>query len=537
MSVATAVSRVTGFVRTWAMAVALGVQMTSSGAVPIASSYNIANNIPNMVYELVAGGVLSSMLVPLFMEQLERKGESAAWRFASQVLSVATLALGLVAVAGTFLPGPFVRTQTFTLAPEQAELSVMFFRFFAIQIVFYGVAAILTGVLNSYRRFLAPAAAPVFNNLVVIVTLLGFYLPFRESNPRLAITGLAVGTTLGVLAQMAVQLPSLVRLGVRFTPGIDWTDPALRKMGRKMLPVVAYVAVNLVGVSFRNAFALRAFADGSAALQYAWMWYQLPYGIFAVALATAIFPELSEAAARTDWEAYKRHFSSGLRATGLLVIPIAAMLVALAEPVITLYRAGSFPAEAVALVAGVLRVWGLGLFSFAGFMFLLRAFYSLQDSRTPMITNLLAHGVQIALYWALTSVVAWGDWRLLGIPAADAVAYSLHFALLAIILRRRVGPLDGRRTLSTLGRVLLASIAGAACAWGMLQATGGLADLRFGFLAQLLAGGLAGLGVTYGLAALMRVRELSTVSGMLRRKLAPARTAGVPDESPESADA
>lgn len=536
MSVATAVSRVTGFVRTWAMAVALGVQMTSSGAIPIASSYNIANNIPNMVYELVAGGVLSSMLVPLLMEQMERRGESAAWRFASQVLSIATLALGLVALAGTFLPGPFVRTQTFTLPPEQTGLSIMFFRFFAVQIVFYGIAAIFTGVLNSYRRFLAPAAAPVFNNLVVIITLLGFYLPFRESNPRLAITGLAIGTTLGVFAQMAVQLPSLLRLGVRFTPGIDWSDPALRKMGRKMLPVVVYVGVNLVGVSFRNAFALKAFADGSAALQYAWMWYQLPYGIFAVALATAIFPELSEAAAKTDWGAYRRHFSSGLRATGLLLIPMAAMLVALSEPVISLYRAGSFPSDAVPLVAGVLRIWGLGLFSFAAFMFLLRAFYSLQDSRTPMITNFLAHGIQIALYWALTSTVAWGDWRLLGIPAADAIVYSLHAVLLAIILRRRVGALDGRRTIWTLARVLVASVAGGACAWGVLAATGGLAALRLGFLLQLIAAGAVGLGVTYGLAAVMRVRELSTALDMLRRRLVPARVAGVPDESPESAD-
>jgi putative peptidoglycan lipid II flippase len=352
MSVSTAVSRITGFVRNWAMAYAMGVTI-------VTSSYVVANNIPNMVYELVAGGILSSVFIPIFIERMQRDGEKEAWQMASSVFNLAMIVLGVVALAGTVWAEPFVRTQTFRIPAEEAALATYFFRFFAVQIVFYGVSALFTGVLNSYRYFFAPAAAPIFNNLVVIVTLLGFYLPFRESNPELAVTGLAIGTTLGVVVMALFQIPSLWRIGIRYTPKIDLSDPSIRKMGKKMIPIFIYVATNMVALSFRNAYAFEVAPEGPAALQYAWMFYQLPYGIFAVALATAIFPELSSQADRKDWTAFKRTFSRGLRATGVLVIPLSALLIALSVPVITLYRAGDFAGEDVPVVAHVLGDWSL----------------------------------------------------------------------------------------------------------------------------------------------------------------------------------
>ncbi len=163
MSVSTAISRVTGFIRTWAMAFALGVTV-------VADSYDIANNLPNMIFELLAGGVLSSVFIPLFMEQLQKHGDAEAWRFGSYVLNIMVLGLGVVAFLATLFPEPFVRSQTLTISAERAELAIHLFRFFAVQIVFYAAGLVFTGVLNSYRRFLAPAIAPIFNNLVVTVT-------------------------------------------------------------------------------------------------------------------------------------------------------------------------------------------------------------------------------------------------------------------------------------------------------------------------------------------------------------------------------
>ena len=518
MSVSTLVSRITGFIRTWAMAIALGVTMSSKGAIPVASSFNISNNIPNMIYELLAGGVLSAMLIPIFMERLQRDGQEGAFHFGRSLFNLAAIVLGVVALVATFLAEPVVRTQTFTVRPEEAQLAVYFFRFFAVQIVFYGMAAITTGILNSYRHFFAPAIAPVFNNIVVIIALLGVYIPMRHSHPMWAIAALAVATTLGVVALLVVQLPALFKLGFRLAPGIDWHDPSLRKLGVKMLPILLYVATNMVGYSFRNAYATSAFRDGSATLMYAWMWYQLPYGVFAVALITALVPELSEQAAKTDWDAFKVTFGKGWRALGVLIMPMAAMLIALAAPLVTLYRAGAFPQTAVPLVSNVLIVWTTGLFSFCSFMFVLRTFNSMQDSRTPAIVNVFVTAIQVALYAGLTGVAAWGNYRLLGIPAADAIAYTLNVTLLVIILRRRIGAFDGRRIFGTLGVVLGASLLGGGAAWGASQLVSLLLHAgRFAFLGQILAGGVVGLFVSYGLLVALKVPEMELAASMARR--------------------
>ncbi len=218
MSASTALSRVTGFVRTWAIAYALGVTL-------LASSYAVANNIPNMIFELVAGGIITSLFIPIFLERWDKDSEKDAWRFASSLFNLVTIIMCVVAVAGTFWAEAFVRTQTFRISPEEAQLATYFFRFFAVQVVFYGSGSIISAILNSQRRFFWPAIGPVFNNLVVIVTLLGFYVPFRESDPDLAITGLAIGTTLGVFTMFAVQVPSLLKLKPQYSWRIDLSPP------------------------------------------------------------------------------------------------------------------------------------------------------------------------------------------------------------------------------------------------------------------------------------------------------------------------
>lgn len=513
MSASTFVSRLTGFVRTWAMGYALGVTA-------LADSYDIANNLPNMLFELLAGGVLSSVFIPLFMERLRKDGDEDAWRFASYVLNIIVVLLGLIAAVATVWPEPFVRSQTLTVPPEQARLAVWLFRFFAVQIVFYGAGLVFTGVLNSYRRFLAPAVAPIFNNLVVTVALLGFYVPFRESNPDLALTGLAVGTTLGVFTMAAVQVPSLLKLGGRYTFGIDWRHPGLKSVGIKMLPILVYVITNLVAITFRTNFAVATGPGGQAALRYAWQFYQLPYGIFAVALATAIFPELAERANGRDMVGFKAMFSRGLRATMVLIVPLAALLATLSTPIITLYRAGRFTAEDVPVVAGVLMWWAIALPFFASYMYVLKSFYSLQDTTTPMYTNIAATVVHVGLYALLVRGVAdFGGLGIIGVPIADGVFFFGHVLTLLVILRRRVGAFDGRAIARTFVKVAAASGAGTLIAWVLLQVTAGLSDLSAGFLIQLALAGVAGLTVAYVAMAALKVPELEMVAGRITRRL------------------
>jgi putative peptidoglycan lipid II flippase len=517
MSVSTLLSRITGFVRLWAMALAIG-------ATGFASAYGIANTIPNMVYELVAGGILSSMFIPVFMELSAKNGEDDARDFASTVFWLAMIGLGVVSLVGTIWPEPFVWTQMGSnTTPETFASAVYLFRFFAIQMLIYGAGAVMTGILNSRRLFLAPAVGPIFNNVVVIATFF-VYIPLARVNLPLAVTVLAIGTTLGVVAQIAPMVPSLLRSGFRFRARLDLHHPALKRTALLAVPLLLYVATNLVGVTFRNRFALGVSlpglgADaGPAVITYAWVFYQLPYGIFAVALATAFFPELSTAAHRADWKAYASHFSRGIRTTALLILPCAALLVALAYPIARVYQFGSFKAAAVAPTAQVLSVWAVGLFSFAAFMFVLRSFYSLQDTRTPMVLNVFATALQVLMYWAFTQgVLGWGGFGIAGIPASDVVTYTLLSLALLVVLRRRIGPMDLGSTFGSVGRSVVVAVGAGVSAWALVALTPGLGTTRWGFLLQDVLGASIGLGMAAALAVALRIPEVATARRLIAR--------------------
>jgi putative peptidoglycan lipid II flippase len=516
MSAGTILSRITGFVRQWSMAVALGVALTAKGAIPIASAFNISNNIPNMIYELVAGGVLSSLFIPIFLEKLKSDGTEGAHRFANTLFTLTLLVLGVVALVGTLLPEIFVRTQTFTVPAADTQLAVYLFRFFAVQIIFYAWTALTTGVLNSYRRFFAPAIAPLFNNVVVIFVLLGVYLPLRDTRPDLAVIALGVGTTLGVVALFAAQVPALRGVGFHFHWSLDFDDPALRKMLRKGAWLLAYVAVNMIGISFRNAFATSAMRDGSAVLQYAWMWYQLPYGVLAVSYLSAVFPELSHAAGSSDWAGFKGYLTRGLRMMAILMLPAVAILVSLGTQLVTLFRFGRFPADAVPLVTAVLLSWTVGLFFFASYMLLLRAFTAMQDTRTPAITNLVLTIVQVALYATLTKLFP-GNYGIIGIPLADSIFFILHTATLLVIVRRRIGGFDFGFVVDGWARAAIGSAAGGLAAWGAVLATVSIGQTASGNVARVLISATAGLVVAYVALRATRIPEMAYVDGLVGR--------------------
>ncbi len=514
MSTATTLSRVTGFIRMWATAFALG-------AGGLMSAYSIANNIPNMVFELVAGGILSSLFIPTFMELRAEKGERGAWEFASHVFNIFVLLLGLIAVVGVLLPRPFIWTQTFRLPIGDArvvrETAEFFFRFFAVQVIFYGGGMVMQGLLNAHRKYLWTALGPVFNNLVVIATMFAF-ATMPDGPARMVL--LAAGTTLGVVMMFVVMVPALIRTGIHYTPRLGLNDPAVRRMLVLAVPTLLYVVTNIIAVSFRNASALAVGDNGPSVLMYAWTFYQLPYGILAVALATAVFTELADAAGRRDMEALKAHFVQGLRTTGVLMLPAAALLIALAEPLVSLYRIGAFRASDVAPVAGALRLWALGLIFYACMMFVLRTFYSLKDTRTPMIANLVLTPLQIGLYLLLsTGIFGWSGLGLNGIPVADGIFYALLFATLVLLLRRRIGGYDLRGVARTFLMMIIASSAGGAVAWGIAALLAPEVPSFSAAIIQVTAGGTSGLVIAFGLGRALQVPEVSVAIGLVQRVL------------------
>lgn len=484
------------------------------------SSYTVANNLPNMMYELVAGGIISSLFIPTFMEIRQTRDEASAWRFTSHVFNLAMLGLGLLAIIGTVFPGPFIWTQTFRMSTAEAsgvvEPATFFFRFFAIQVVLYGLGSVTTAVLNSQRRYLWPAIGPIFNNLIAIATMIAF-VAFKGDS-RIAYIVLGVGTTLAVAVMFGIQIPALRKSGWRHSWGLGFDDPALRKMLQLAVPTLVYTLTNLVAVSFMNASAFAVSPKGPSVLIYAWIFYQLPYGIFAVALATAIFTELAETAGKKDMAGFKDTFSRGLRATGVIMLPMSALLIALASPLVSMYRVGAFTAADVPLVASALRFWAIGLIFYATTMFLLKAFYSLRDTKTPMVINLTLTVIQIGLYTLLsTGIGGWKGIGINGIPIGDTIFFILMCTVLGVALRKRIGSFDFAGIASTFLRMGAASAIAGLVAWGITIPLASLAGGVPGALLQIAVGGAAGITVALTLGHWFGVKEVSVATDLFRR--------------------
>lgn len=509
MSTATSISRITGYLRVAVLAYALGIQR-------LADSYNLANTMPNMIYELLMGGILSSLFVPVFVEHLVKGDRDQASYVASAVANLALFILLLFSAVGIIFSFLLVRTQTL-LVPSGAasvRLASFFFKFFIPQIIFYGLGAIFTGVLHSHKRFAAPAFAPILNNMIVIGTVLFLFLPSSKSNPDFALVALALGTTLGVASMSLIQIPSLLRVGLRYHPVLDFRHPSVRKLARLALPVLGYVVANQIGLTVSNNLAYQ-FRGGITAYQYSWYLFQLPYGIFAVSVTTALFPGLSERAAKNDFAGFRESLSLGIRSIGFIIIPAAVALMALSSPIVRLlYQHGRFDLRATQFTASVLTFFALGLFSFSTYMFLTRAFYSLQDTKTPLKTNAIGVPFNIAANLVLIGLLG-----VRGLALGHALTYTFTSSLLLYLLRRRIGSIDGRRIFIAVTRFLAASLIMAVPSFYLFTWLEAYLDISSiaGQILQLVATGLVGLSLYLAANYLMGSAELRSLWRIIRR--------------------
>jgi putative peptidoglycan lipid II flippase len=513
MSVATLTSRATGLIRTMVMAFALGNTL-------VTSAYQVANNMPNMIFDLVAGGLLNAAFIPLYLLQIEKHGRDGGNRYASNLLNIVIVVMGLLSVLATIFAPQIIATQTFTLndnAPVNA-VAVDFFRIFAFQLLFYGIGGVITCILNANRIYFLPSIAPAFNNIVVIVSFIAYSL-IAPSDSTLALTVLAVGTTLGVVAQFAVQLPALIKQGFKYVPRIDFKDPGFIATIKTGIPMIIYLVGTLVAFSFRNAFALASGDNGPSTLIYAWTWFQLPHGIIAVSLSRALFTEMSNATARDDLPTFKRFMRSGISGTLLVVIPLAGMMCVLAVPLMQIFKQGQFNADDVTYVASVLSIWVLALPVYSLQMYLFNVFAALRRFGTfcAVCTSLCA--LQCLLYALLTAPELLG---LGGVPVADIVYYAATTLILLVVLRRFVGSIGGRAAVWTALRTLAATLVGVALVWAALTYVpldAVLGTGRIGGLVMVLLYGGVALVLVFALCRLMRVPEMQMVTALLGRVL------------------
>ncbi len=520
MSVGTALSRLTGFLRLAAMAYALGITETR-----LPDAYNIANITPNILYELALGGILTSVVVPVVVEWLQERGREAAWDVVRRLLTFAVVALSAIAVLGIVLAPWIVDLYTSGVpsADQESvrELATFFLRWFMPQIVFYGVGAIASGLLNAHRRFAPTMFAPILNNLVVIATFAVFAaMPGpAPGSGALATTAqelvLAIGTTAGVVAMTVALWPFVRGVGFRFRWVAGWRHEAVVRIARLARWVFAYVLANQL--AYLVVIVLAASVEGGyTAYAAAFILFQLPYAIFAVSIFTALLPAMSSRWADGDVEGFRRFLSQGLRATAAIVIPAALGYLVLARPIVRLLlEHGATKTGSADLVSGVLIAFAVGLFPFAAFQLLLRAFYSMQDTRTPALVNIVAVTINVGLDLLFFRVM---DLDVQGLALGHAGSYLFGSVALGLLIRRRLHGLDGGRVLTSIGRSTLAGLATAAVAWLVARSLGdavGTATVAEQAV-QVLGAVAAGLATFVVCATLLRIDEVALV----RRQLA-----------------
>ena len=518
ISVATVLSRATGYLRWMVQAAILGTGI-------VADAYTVSIILPSLIYELFLGGILYSIFIPVLVERITTHGEDDARRLTSALFTLVLPLMALVALAGIIFAEPLVRLITDWGAARQlseaeaersVELAALFFRIFALQMLFYGVSTIATGVLQAHRRFFLPTFAPVLNNLIVISSF-GAYALLADSDRTLATYVLAGGVTVGVAVMAFALVPTMLSLGYRPRPQLGHPAllPTARLAGPMVVLVAASVGFQLVGVSLASQF--KAVAE----LNYAFTIFSLPYGIFVVAIATALMPELSEKHARGDDEGYRDSFSFGIRTMAFVVVPSAVGMIALAAPIVgLLYERGNFDAGDTRRVATLLVAYSVGLLGYSAYFFLVRAFYSRQNTKTPALLNV----VIFVLYAALAYGLSRTPLEVVGVVLALSIAYAVLAVLGLFATRREIKRIDGRRLLLSMAKVLAAG----AVMYAVARAGTALLGTGSGTLDRVLilaAVGGASLAAYLAVAYALRADELKFALSLLRRRRA-ARAEG-----------
>lgn len=511
MTVLTILSRVTGFIRTWAMAAAIGMSLLSS-------SYQVANNLPNMLYELVMGGMLVTAFLPVYMGVRHEQGREASNEYVGNLLGILLLLLGGISVLGTvFAPG-FIWTQSFLSGDGGSmDTAAFMFRFFAIQILFYGLGSVFSGVLNAHRDYFWSTFAPVLNNVIVIASFIGFAPVSAQFGEHAGIILISAGTTLGVFVQMACQIPALGKYGVHPHIHIDFKDPALRQTIALGIPTLLATVCTFVQTSIINAAALVVQPEtGPSVIAYARLWYTLPYALIAVSLSTALYTELSHDAQEQDYDSVRSGISNGVAQILFFLIPFALYLIVFARPLNMIYCTGKFDESGVALVSEFLIYQAPSLPLYGAVVLMQKSFSALLDMKPFGRYCLYSTIGQVG------SVLLFGVVLGYGMPAI-ALSYVVDYVILVGCslwwLRRRLHGLQVKSILhgGFFGLLLgsLGAAAGAGVMWTLEHFFGALGGSILITLGYVCVAGIVSLAVTIGLAIAFKVPE---VSSLLRRK-------------------
>lgn len=478
-----------------------------------------AYRAPNLLRDLFAEGALSVAFVTVFSKLGVERGHEAAWELARKMATLALVFMTGVVVLGILLAGPLIAVLAPGFDPEKAAFAVELTRIMFPFILLVSMAALAMGMLNSRNVFGVPALASSFYNLGSIfggVTLAWWIDP--TFGPR-ALIGMAIGTLLGGFLQMAVQLPSLRKVGFRFHFDFGWNDPEVKRVLVLMLPAVIAASAVQVNVMVNSVFA-SYLGDGAVSwLAYAFRLMQLPLGIFGVAIATVTLPAVSKIAAGGDMGHFRDTLAKALRLALFLTLPATVGLVLMSDEIIGLiYQRGKFSLEDTLQTGAALKFYAVGLMAYACIKVLSPAFYALERKWTPMLVSFGAIALNVLLNWQLTFQLGMGH---RGLALSTGLAAVANFLALYLLMRRAAGGLRTASLIGPFGKMLIAAAGLAAVCYAGQQWLGTwlVADNLVDRIWSLLAVISAGAGVYFGLCALLHVAEAREALAIIRRKI------------------
>jgi putative peptidoglycan lipid II flippase len=499
--VSTLASRLLGFLR---VAVIGGV----FGATGQADVLNLVFTVPNNLRKLLAEGALSSAFVPVISSRLfHDKDTSGAKALVRSLLKLQLLVLLPFCALCVIAAGPITSLLFNFPNLEQQELARDLFRWVINYLLLVSVGSVLMGTLNSHGRFFVSALSPALSSVAVIGAILLF-------SGQLGIFSLAVGVLAGGLAQMVSQLPAYLREGYDLKPSGRLDNPDLRRVLRQWLPVVGTASAFALNQQIAMRFASALEVGSGSALNYALVFWQLPFGLFSASITTVMFPRMSREAAADDLPALRESVSYGVRLLLALLVPSALLLAVLGKELIAVaLQRGAFTAGDTVLTAEVLIYFSLGLASVGIYTYLQRLFYARGDYKTPLITALVVMTVDVALSLWLKETPL----RVRGLALANSLAFTLGTFILLTRAHRGLGGLPLGAIARALGKVILTSLPLYAMSRGYLALTGEWwrGGSSLGNLGLLILIGLACVGV---LLALYYALKVELVTSFLRNR-------------------
>ena len=483
-------------------------------------AYNAAFSVPDFLYMILVGGALSSAFVPVISGYINTNREKEGWETASIVFNW-TMVLLIIGTALGVIFTPYIVQKWLVpgFSSEAASLTVILTRIMFAQAIFMSLAGITTGMLNSYRRFNIPATGSVLYNLGIIVGGLTLAGPIEKLWPGYGIAGFSIGVVLGAAINFIIQMPPLFKIGMRYKLSLNLRHPGVKKLIALIIPIFIGLSVSQINMFITQNLASNVDGDGIvAALRTAQRLMYLPVGIFAVSIAVASFPSMSGYAANNQMQELKKTASLSLRSVLFIVFPCAVGMAVLREPLIRFmyeFAGGKFTASNTETTATVLLFYCIGLLGYAAIHILNRVFYSMQNTKTPVIAGIISIVVNILMSVLLVKFMAQD-----GLALAYSIAGLVNMIILIVFWRVRAGSIGLRQMLNSFSKIVTAAALMAGAVFLMMSLWEGLFGISSKIMQalELLICTLFGAAVYGFITYLWKMEESAQVMGVFRRR-------------------